>query len=81
MIDLIAFVFDITHAGPVPPQSPMYALQSAFMSHNNTGKVAVIGMDIIAQIFAQTASSVAGRDITCFPMAKAALDYLRSEES
>lgn len=72
-------LFDITEAKSVPPQAPMYAIQSGFMSHENTGKIAVVGMDIIAQIFTQTASAVTARDITFFPLANAALAYLKDE--
>lgn len=75
----IHILFNITNAKSVPPQAPMYAIQSGFMTHDNTGKVAVVGMDIIAQIFAQTASAVTSHDITFFPLANAAVDYLRDE--
>jgi hypothetical protein len=75
----IHILFDIQKSGSVPAQAPVYAIRSRFMIHENTGKIVVVGTDIIAQIFAQTASAVTSHDITFFPLMTAALDYIRND--
>lgn len=72
-------LFDLSDAGSVPAQAPVLALGSHFLSKRNTGKVAMVGMNIVAQILAQVATSVSKKDINFFPLYNSALAYLRDD--
>jgi hypothetical protein len=72
-------LFDLTDAGSVPAQAPVLALGSNFLTQEHTGKVAVVGMNIVAQILAQVATSVSKKDINFFPIYKSALAYLQED--
>lgn len=70
-------LFDVTQAGNIPASAPIYATKSGFMSAENTGRIAVIGTDVIAKLLAQTAIKLTGMPIEFFPNAPAAIKYLK----
>jgi hypothetical protein len=85
MLDTAAYpvhiLFDIREAGAIPPQAPVLAIRSRFLTAEPLGKVAVVSTDIIAQILARTASRVTRRDITFFPHYDVAINYLQADRS
>jgi hypothetical protein len=72
-------LFDLSEAGSVPSQAPVLALNSHFLTQEHTGKIAVVGMNIVAQILAQVATSVSKKDINFFPLYNSALAYLKDD--
>ena len=72
----VNILFDITGAGNVPLNAPSLALQSGFLRHENLGRVAVVGMDRMAQTLASLASNLAGKDILFFGNVADAMAYL-----
>jgi hypothetical protein len=85
MLDTAAYPvhipFDIREAGTIPPQAPVLAIRSKFLTAASLGKVAVVSTDIIAQILARTASKVTRHDITFFPDYDVAISYLQADRS
>ena len=75
----VAVLFDIREAKTIPAQAPVLAIRSRFLTRANTGKIAVVSTDVIAQILAEVASSVTRREILFFPLYETALDYLKKE--
>ncbi len=73
----VHILFDIADGGHVPASAPILAIRSGLLAKPNTGKVAVVGMDTLAQILAQVATSVSGKEIVFFPFDRSALDWLR----
>lgn len=72
----VHILFDLTQAGAIPLNSPYIALRSKFMVHERIGKVAVVGMDIRAEILADMVVKVTHRDIVFFSTYNQAMEYL-----
>ncbi len=73
---VIHVLFDITQAKQIPGQAPMLFIRSKITSRPNLGRMAVVGVNPLAQIFAQMAVKVTGRKIEFFRTRKDALAYL-----
>ena len=72
-------MFDLTQSGMIPFNAPYLALKSGFMTHPHAGRVAVVGMNIRAEILADIVVKVTRRDILFFPTYDKAREYLQDE--
>lgn len=73
----VDLLFDVRETRTIPVQAPALAIRSGFLSQPNTGKVAVVSGDVIAQILASVASGITRHEILFFSEYQAALDYLK----
>ncbi len=74
-------LFNIQKSSSIPTNAPMLAVHSGFLNKPNTGKVVVVGMQVLAQIMARVAASVSRKNITFFPDMESALSYLGVEQN
>lgn len=76
---IVHVLFDVQEAGNIPLNAPYLALRSGFMTMENLGLVAVVGMDRRAQVLADMVVKVVKRNIIFFPTYDEALRYLKTE--
>lgn len=72
----INVLFDLMEVKGIPFSAPTTALSSGAMSHRNLKKIAVVGMNMRAQILADIVARVTRRPITFFETHKEAVEYL-----
>ena len=70
-------LFDLTESSAIPFNAPYVALKSGFMTHHNADRVAVVGMNLRAQMLADIVVKVTKRDILFFASQAEAVDYLK----
>lgn len=74
----VQVLFDLSQAKIIPSSAPLLAIHSGFLSRPNTGQVAVVTTDVIAEILAGIASRVTHHPVRFFPSVESALDFLNA---
>ncbi len=76
----VPILFDLHGATTLPAQAPILAIRSGFLTLKNTGQVAVVSSDVIAEILARVATSITRHDIQFFARRDEALRYLHATQ-
>jgi hypothetical protein len=77
----IHVLFEITDSGSMPIDAPVLAIRSRFMVKSNTGRIAVVGTNILSKMLADVAARVTKKEIRFFSDRETALKYLRDEDN
>jgi hypothetical protein len=75
--NVVHLLFDIRGAGAIPTQAPMLFIRSGIASQPNLGSIVVIGTSPVAQILAQIAVKMTGKNILFFATEAEVMAYLQ----
>jgi hypothetical protein len=73
---LVHVLFDLREAGIVPARAPIIAIQSGMFSTENTGSIAVVSTDVLAELLASVASRKTRHPIRFFKTFDDAVAFL-----
>ena len=75
----VQVLFDLRQAKSIPAHAPMIAIRSGMLTKANTGRVAVVTTDMVAEILAGVAARITHHDIRFFSLCQTALAYLEAD--